>query len=252
MGARRDRSWRSGTNDEKPAASAALTSSCSPLGLRLSSGWGVPLPGDSTLSSTHIAQDDVPGEQAGQGRSDRQDSRGHRGGSPDWGGWPRTAHLLLFRSPASIQRACGNAIADMARSKGRVPLLGCVGALVLFCVSGYAADAPCAACHPTQVEGYLETGMGRSLSRLYNQPDGAFSHEFSETRFTVASSGTGMLQRVERDGWHSEQRVEFVIGSGNHAFGYLIARGRHLFQPPISYYARRGMWDVAPGYGGEL
>ena len=90
--------------------------------------------------------------------------------------------------------------------------------------------------------------MGRSLSRSYNQPDGSFSHLFSGSRFTVTTTGTGMLQRVERDGWRAEQPVEFVIGSGNHAFGYLIARGRHLFQSPISYYARRALWDVAPGY----
>lgn len=90
--------------------------------------------------------------------------------------------------------------------------------------------------------------MGRSLSRSANQPDATFSHEHSGTHFTVTSGAQGMSQRVERDGLDSEQRVEFVIGSGNHAFGYLVARGQHLYQSPISYYTRRGVWDVAPGY----
>ena len=57
-----------------------------------------------------------------------------------------------------------------------------------------------------------------------------------------------MLQRVERDGLSAERPVEFVIGSGNHAFGYLIRSGSRLFQSPVSYYTRRGLWDVAPGY----
>ena len=120
--------------------------------------------------------------------------------------------------------------------------------LTVLCDAVRAVDSPCAACHPMQVEAYGQTGMGRSLSRSFDQPDATFLHEFSGTRFTITSSAERMLQRVERDGWHSEQSVEFVIGSGNHAFGYLIARGRHLFQSPISYYTRRGVWDVAPGY----
>ena len=90
--------------------------------------------------------------------------------------------------------------------------------------------------------------MGRSLSRAYSQPNGTFSHEFSKSNFTVATADERMLQRVERDGFSAEQPVEFVIGSGNHAFGYLIKRGKHLFQSPVSYYSRRGVWDVAPGY----
>ena len=136
----------------------------------------------------------------------------------------------------------------VVRKAGRVRSLVSAGILMLLSVSARAADSPCVACHPKEVQGYLETGMGRSLSRSYTQPGGTFSHEFSESRFTVATTEQGMLQRVERDGLTSEQPVEFVIGSGNHAFGYLVKRGKHLFQSPVSYYSRRGVWDVAPGY----
>jgi hypothetical protein len=52
----------------------------------------------------------------------------------------------------------------------------------------------------------------------------------------------------ERDGESGQQRVAYVIGSGAHAFGYLVRIDDHLFQSPLSYYSNRRLWDVAPGY----
>ncbi len=57
-----------------------------------------------------------------------------------------------------------------------------------------------------------------------------------------------MRQTLERDGFTGEHRVEYVIGSGNHAFGFLVQVGGYLFQSPVSYYSKRAIWDVAPGY----
>ena len=57
-----------------------------------------------------------------------------------------------------------------------------------------------------------------------------------------------MLQKYERGGETGEQRVAYVIGSGAHAFGYLVQAGVHLFQSPLSYYSNRRAWDLAPGY----
>lgn len=239
MGVGLDRSRRSGTAHRGTAR----------VQMWLSGDCGPPVAGPRTLYTNDTARDEDSRERGGRERRDGRDCRVRRQGRD---AVPRTAHHFRFRTLAGIQRTCGNALSGIVRAGARVLRLVPGGVLVLLSVSGYATDAPCGACHPKQVAGYLETGMGRSLSRSHNQPDGAFLHDFSGTRFTVASEETGMLQQVQRDGWRSEQRVEFVIGSGNHAFGYLIARGRHLFQSPISYYTRRGVWDVAPGYEESL
>jgi hypothetical protein len=45
----------------------------------------------------------------------------------------------------------------------------------------------------------------------------------------------------------AEYPVEYVIGSGNAAFGYLIRVGDSVYQSPIAYYTKRGDWDMAPG-----
>lgn len=109
------------------------------------------------------------------------------------------------------------------------------------------ADA-CGQCHPQEVAGYLETGMGRSIARRAEQPPGAFEHAVSGSSFTVARSDSGMTQRVERDGLAATYPVEYVIGSGNAAFGYLIRVGQAVYQSPIAYYAKRSRWGMAPGY----
>ncbi len=56
------------------------------------------------------------------------------------------------------------------------------------------------------------------------------------------------MQSFERGGERVEERVAYAIGSGAHAFGYLIQVGDHLFQSPLSYYTDRRAWDMAPGY----
>lgn len=112
----------------------------------------------------------------------------------------------------------------------------------------FAATPECVSCHARQVRGYLETGMGRSISRNFAQPGATIAHEFSGTKFTIAASRAGMRQRVERAGLVTEREVDYVIGSGNSAFGYLLLVGDRIFQSPLSFYSRKAVWAVAPGF----
>ena len=112
---------------------------------------------------------------------------------------------------------------------------------------GIAAH-PCASCHPKEVSGYQKTGMGRSLQRVARQPGGSFTHALSGSEFQIRSSPAGMTHMLEREGATGKFNVDYVIGSGNHAFGYLVNVGGYLFQSPISYYSQRRIWDMAPGY----
>ncbi len=97
------------------------------------------------------------------------------------------------------------------------------------------------------MEGYAKSGMARSLTPVSANPvapDGKFEHDFSKTEFVVQ----GNKQSLSRKDESAEQTAAFVIGSGNHAFGYLMQVGDHVFQSPLSYYTKRRLWDVAPGY----
>ena len=106
---------------------------------------------------------------------------------------------------------------------------------------------PCAICHPQEVAGFTATQMGRSLSRSGHEPSGEYFHALSKTRFTIHTGRDGMVQRMEREGVVSEYKVAYEIGSGMHAFAYVIQLGDHLFQSPLGYFSGRG-WGMSPGY----
>jgi tetratricopeptide (TPR) repeat protein len=127
---------------------------------------------------------------------------------------------------------------------------GALSLLLITCSSAFAADK-CVACHPKEVRGYQQTAMAKSLFRPGKQPSGSFTHALSGSTFTVRSANNEMRQRLERNGFEGEFPVAYVIGSGNHAFGYLVQVGDYLFQSPVSYYSRKKVWDVAPGYEGD-
>ncbi len=122
------------------------------------------------------------------------------------------------------------------------------GAALVFWTMGAAAQQHCAKCHAKEVAGYAQSVMAHSLSKATPQPDGFFEHAYSKTKFSIRSGSSGVIQRFERGREAGEQKVAYVIGSGAHAYGYLVQAGDHLFQSPISYYSTRHQWDVAPGY----
>lgn len=106
---------------------------------------------------------------------------------------------------------------------------------------------PCAECHPKEVAGYAATQMAHSLGHPGSEPSGKYFHATSKTQFTIQVSHGRMVQGMARGGVTSEYPVAYEIGSGTHAFAYVIQLGDHLFQSPLGYFAGRG-WGMSPGY----
>jgi len=104
----------------------------------------------------------------------------------------------------------------------------------------------CLFCHPSEVKGYGESAMAHSLRRAGKEPDGTVKANGS--RITMHLSSTGFWQRWENAGDTTDYHVDWVIGSGSHAQGYLLLLGDHLFQSPVAYYTSRQSYDLAPGY----
>jgi hypothetical protein len=138
-------------------------------------------------------------------------------------------------------------------------LLLLVTAVLMIAPSVRGADLPCANCHPAETAGYLATQMGRSSGSAADVPSGKYYHAISKTEFTIdVASGTGtgepngqsggkMIQHIEREGIRGEYDIAFSIGSGTHAFAYVVDIGGHLFESPIGYFPGRG-WGMSPGY----
>ena len=143
----------------------------------------------------------------------------------------------------------------MDPKRGRRRLLGALGVLVATVSSGqgqsnngatagFYAQVPaqhvvsepagasrCEFCHRSEVEGYARSAMAHSLRRAGHEPEGKSIPP--STKITMYSSPTGYWQRLERGGEVTNYRIDYVIGSGNHASGYLVDLADHLFQSPV-------------------
>jgi predicted CXXCH cytochrome family protein len=129
--------------------------------------------------------------------------------------------------------------------------------------SGYVNSATCAGCHQEIFKTYRLTGMGRS----FYPPSAENTVEDYKTHNTIYNRASGRTYTMlERDGkWYQrrsqigfagketnviEKRVEYVIGSGNHARTYLFRNAEgNLVEMPVSWYSEKGgYWAMSPGY----
>lgn len=113
----------------------------------------------------------------------------------------------------------------------------------------------CADCHPDQVEGYLKTGMARSLYRPKSRPP---IEDFAKA--TVEHAPFVYRAYIDDQGrWWQEEtvpgadykravEVQYVIGSGNHTRSYIGRVEGELVELPLTWYSSRKIWDMSPGY----
>ena len=105
----------------------------------------------------------------------------------------------------------------------------------------------CAVCRASEVEGYSRSAMAHSLRRAEHEPDGTVTA--NGATITMHSLPTGYWQHWQDGSEQADYRVGYVIGSGNHASGYLVNLGSgYIFQSPVAYYHSRQSYALAPGF----
>lgn len=127
---------------------------------------------------------------------------------------------------------------------------------------GYVDPRQCAGCHAEIAQNYAKTGMGRSFRAVkkedaFREFDGSsFFHAASRElfRFTLRD-GIPWVRRSQPGAGGTEtnvfeERVDYVIGSGNHAISYLHrTHDNKLTEFPVSWYPENGgHWDMSPAY----
>jgi predicted CXXCH cytochrome family protein len=135
--------------------------------------------------------------------------------------------------------------------------------LVLFAISVGATAlraqvSVCAPCHRQIAASFQKTGMGRSFYPAAggDLPAKPYYHQPSDSYFAMLERGGHVFQRrwqVGFDGRETnveEKRVDFVLGSGNHAKTYLHLTPRGTLQQlPLGWYAEKGgYFAMNPGY----
>ena len=121
----------------------------------------------------------------------------------------------------------------------------------------------CAGCHRDVCRTYSRTGMGRSFYRPSPENmvedftnKNTFYHRPSDSYFTMIRVNGQYYQRryqLDSSGKHinvMEKRIDYIMGSGNHARAYLHRTAANtLIELPLGWYAEKGgYWAMNPGY----
>lgn len=191
-------------------------------------------------------------------------------GAVDWGSIYGRGGLILFNVVAG---SCLD-LHSMTYSRFH-PLSVLIFLLLLFVsfscqkqsppvqASAYAPAESCAGCHPKIAQSYRATGMARAFTAA--RPEGMralvaghapYRHAASDSYFTIVEkNGSFFQRRYQLDGQgretnELERRIDYVMGSGNHARTFLHRKaGGELVELPLGWYAEDGgSFAMSPGY----
>lgn len=126
----------------------------------------------------------------------------------------------------------------------------------------YVGMETCRSCHTDKYETFTKTGMGLSFDQATHTKSGAtFSqhttvydslNNFYYHPFWQHDSLFIKEYRLEgKDTTHLRlQYIRYIVGSGQHTNSHLYEENGYIYQAPITFYTQKGIWDLAPGFGG--
>lgn len=124
----------------------------------------------------------------------------------------------------------------------------------------YVGMSTCRQCHSGIHETFSHTGMGQSFEKASKRKSaGNFDHHkpVYDTRFDYYYypywAGEDMMLREFRlagkDTVHKrEQKLDYIIGSGQHTNSHLYSSAGYIFQAPITWYSQEKKWGLPPGF----
>ncbi|MCS7024937.1 MAG: hypothetical protein NZV14_09050 [Bryobacteraceae bacterium] len=108
----------------------------------------------------------------------------------------------------------------------------------------------CQPCHPAVVQVWSRNGMGRSIQPASALSPGYYYHRRSNRHYRI---GNGRIRRHQLSQGQEinvvDKTVEFLIGSGNHAYTpvHRSLAGTWI-QSPVSWYRESASWNMSPGF----
>ncbi len=118
-----------------------------------------------------------------------------------------------------------------------------------FSSSALAAD--CRDCHAAIAEAFSKTGMGRSVMERPSPSPGTCFHKLSNRHYTIRDGAMRRHQLSARGQEINtvEKRIDWAIGSGNHAITYASRNSAgQLIELPVSWYSQERVYAMSPGY----
>jgi len=125
----------------------------------------------------------------------------------------------------------------------------------------YVGMSECRTCHEPIYKTYIETGMGQSWGRATKEKSAA---DFSGAHPPIYDKKLDLYYKAfwrgedmyikeyrlsAKDTTHyREEKVSYVVGSGQHTNSHIVDFNGYLHQAPITFYTQKGQWYLAPGY----
>jgi tetratricopeptide (TPR) repeat protein len=130
---------------------------------------------------------------------------------------------------------------------------------------GYIDDRSCAECHRELYDAYQQVGMAKSFSRpsgdnlVENLENSKFYHAPSRRYFEMKRQDDALVftrHQLDDEGQpinSFERKVDWIVGSGNHARQYLYQTEQgELFELPVAWYSQEDKWAMAPDFKGRF
>lgn len=125
----------------------------------------------------------------------------------------------------------------------------------------YVGMSTCQSCHYQIHQTFTQTGMGLSFDTAHQAksiavtgPEHIVYDSFSGYYYQPFwQDGKLKIREFRFIGKNQYQRIEtidYIVGSGQHTQSNLINTNGYLTQAPITWYAQKGRWDMAPGFEG--
>ena len=118
----------------------------------------------------------------------------------------------------------------------------------------------CKQCHSNIYETFINTGMGKSFDLASKQKSSAIFgkqatvyDKFRNYYYHSFWRGDSMyIQEYRLKGadttYQRIEKVNYIIGSGQHTNSHLCIRNGYLTQMPMTFYTQKKQWDLPPGF----
>ena len=123
----------------------------------------------------------------------------------------------------------------------------------------YVGSRACAACHAEIYKSFTKSAMGQSMSSpsalTLDQPVTVHNAGLDRYFEVFRKNGDWYQSEYALEGqartFENIQKLDFVIGTGENGWTFLVRRGESLVEAPLSFYARPKKWDLSPGFESE-
>lgn len=125
---------------------------------------------------------------------------------------------------------------------------------------GYIGMETCKSCHADVHKTFIKTGMGQSFAAATQNKsiadingDSILYDVYKDFYYRPFWQGDSLyLQEFRLSGKDTVhnliQKIDYVIGSGQHTNSHLYSHQNYVFQSPFTWYAQKGKLDFPPGY----